>query len=81
MATDSGNHIGFGERGEDLQPLGGAEDRDGGRDDTVAVEQRRTEDAEQHEHRLHHVWAVARVRSRQQGDERQNAAFALVVGA
>ena len=49
MATTIGLDVGR-ERGrDDLQPLHGGEDRDGRRDDAVAVEKRRAEEAESDE--------------------------------
>jgi hypothetical protein len=62
--------VGLGKRRGDVQTLGGAEDRDGGRDHAVAVEQRRAEDAKQHQHWLDHIGPAARAPRRQ---ERVNA--------
>ena len=67
------------ERRRHVQAFDGAEHGDGGRDDAVAVKQRRAEDAEHDEHpALAFAHDLDRRRQRRQ---RQDAALAAVVGA
>ena len=72
------HHVRFDHRRGDLQPFDGAEHRNGRRDHAVAVEERGAEEPQQHQHRpLRHVAGTGR----QQRGERQDATFAVVIGA
>ena len=71
------HHVRIEERRRDLEPFDRAKHRDRRRDHAVAVEQRRTEDAQEDEHGPARPVALA---LRQQGGQREDAAFALVVG-
>jgi hypothetical protein len=66
-------------RRDELESLHRREHGNGRRDDAVAIEQRRSHDAEQDQNRK-----LGRVRNpfgSHQGQQRQNSAFAVVVGA
>jgi hypothetical protein len=65
-------------RRHQLEALHGRKHRNCRGDDAVAVEQRRTDDAEQDQNR--NSGAVGYAFRRHQGQQRQNAAFAIVVG-
>ena len=83
MATEIGSTYGVKRGRSDLKPLDRAEHGDGWRDHAVAVEQRRTEDAQPDEERtIDRRPTATRIplgfwKERQEGE---NAAFALVVG-
>src|SRR2546428_13059533 len=64
----------------DLQALGRAQDRDGGRDDTVTVEQRGAEEPEEHHER---AWRLATGTpcALDQREKREDAALASIVEA
>ena len=71
------NHKRFERGGRHFQSFNGGKYRNGGRDHTIAIEQGRPRDARQHD-------SDARARvldlTQRQGHERDNAAFAAVVG-
>src|SRR2546426_9052687 len=62
----------------DLQALGRAQDRDGGRDDTVTVEQRGAEEPEEHHER---AWRLATGTpcALDQREKREDAALASII--
>ena len=66
---------------DDLQALDGREHRDRRRDHPVAVEQRRPEDAERHEHGLRRAAVEAQPEPLDERDEGHDPALAVVVGA
>ena len=70
------HHIVLERGGDDLEALDGGEHRQRRRDQRIAVEQRRADDAEEHQRGC----ALAQ-RPLRQRHQRQGAAFALVVGA
>jgi hypothetical protein len=64
-----------------IQAFDGAQHRNRRRDHTVTIEQRRPKDSEKR-HRLKQPLATSAVLLRKgQGEQRQDSAFALVVGA
>src|SRR5262249_13004826 len=75
-AAGAGHPVGREAGGRDVQPLERAQDRDRGRDDAVAVDQRRAEEAAQDERPVSPPPAQARARH-----QSQDPALAMVVGA
>jgi hypothetical protein len=73
------DHVGLEQRGRDLQPLDSAQHRDCRGNHSVAVKQRGADQAGRHDPEI--ALAVPAGRAQHQRGQRQQAAFAAVVGA